>query len=193
MAGAILPKGAPKRKRTKKRKSRTEVSSDSESESDIQQRKSKASKLEENLKVETKDATATKSTKPSETDAKPTKEKKKKAKSKSTATSQPSSTKNADIDTLMTDAVQPVSFQTTNGSAAPIKAPEPSKADSLQPAEDFTSYYLRKVTTELADDLDKVREASDFSSRSLPLLIHLLKQGESTFSVEERRRLVASR
>lgn len=47
--------------------------------------------------------------------------------------------------------------------------------------ESFSSFYLRKVTAELADDLDKVRQSSDFNDRSLPMLVHALKQGESIF------------
>ncbi|KAF2177388.1 hypothetical protein K469DRAFT_376337 [Zopfia rhizophila CBS 207.26] len=58
--------------------------------------------------------------------------------------------------------------------------------------EDFTSLYLRKVTAELADDLDKVREANDFTNRSMPMLIHALRQGESIFGVEEKRRIVSA-
>ena len=58
--------------------------------------------------------------------------------------------------------------------------------------EDFNAIYLRKITTELADDLDKVREAQDFKTSSLPMLIHALRQGESLFSVEEKRRVVGA-
>ena len=41
--------------------------------------------------------------------------------------------------------------------------------------------------------LDKVREAQDFKASSVPMLIHALKQGESLFSAEEKRRVVAAR
>lgn len=58
--------------------------------------------------------------------------------------------------------------------------------------EDFSSIYLKKITAELGDDLNTVREANDFTSRSLPMLIHALKQGESCYGVEERRRIVAA-
>jgi hypothetical protein len=63
----------------------------------------------------------------------------------------------------------------------------PSKVD-----EDFDAIYIRKITTELADDLDKVRSAQDFKANSIPMLIHALKQGESLFSAEEKRRVVAT-
>jgi ribosome assembly protein 3 len=59
-------------------------------------------------------------------------------------------------------------------------------------SEDFASIYLRNVTAELADDLDKVRDAKDFKSSSLPMLIHALKQGESIYSADEKRRFVSA-
>ncbi|OCK84395.1 hypothetical protein K432DRAFT_378608 [Lepidopterella palustris CBS 459.81] len=64
------------------------------------------------------------------------------------------------------------------------------KEQARQPDEDFTSFYLRKVTLELADDLDKVRQSGDFNDRSLPMLVHALKQGESIFSREEKARVL---
>lgn len=69
--------------------------------------------------------------------------------------------------------------------AKPLVAP--SKVD-----EEFDAIYIRKITTELADDLDKVRSAQDFKANSIPMLIHALKQGESLFSAEEKRRVVAT-
>ena len=51
---------------------------------------------------------------------------------------------------------------------------------------DFESYYLQKVTSEFADDLDRVRNASDFNDKSLPILIASLKQGTSIYSGEEK-------
>jgi hypothetical protein len=91
----------------------------------------------------------------------------------------------------MTDAIH--SSPPSNKPTARASEPSKTKTDSPQSEGDFTSFYLQKVTAELADDLDKVREASDFTARSLPLLVHALKQGESTFSVEEKRRIAASR
>jgi ribosome assembly protein 3 len=61
-----------------------------------------------------------------------------------------------------------------------------------KPTEEFSAIYLRKVAAELADDLDKVREAQDFKANSVPMLIHALKQGESMFSAEEKRRVVGA-
>jgi len=55
---------------------------------------------------------------------------------------------------------------------------------------DFSSFYMRRVTTELADDLDKVRNAKDFDESSLPILIHALQQGQELFSPDERAVIV---
>jgi ribosome assembly protein 3 len=71
-------------------------------------------------------------------------------------------------------------------------APEPTTKKSKSPQEDFSAIYLRKIAAELADDLDKVREAQDFKANSVPMLIHALKQGESMFSAEEKRRVVGA-
>ena len=69
-----------------------------------------------------------------------------------------------------------------------VKAPS-SRAQSEDP---FGANYLRKVAAELADELDKVREAPDFKASSVPMLVHALKQGESLFGAEERRRVVSA-
>jgi ribosome assembly protein 3 len=72
-------------------------------------------------------------------------------------------------------------------------APAPPKPKSVaQVHEDFSALYLRKIAAEVADDLDKVRTAQDFKANSVPMLIHALKQGESVFSVEEKRRVVSA-
>lgn len=80
-------------------------------------------------------------------------------------------------------------------SPAPVQKPAASTKPEVAPgklAEDFDAIYIRKITTELADDLDKVRSAQDFKANSIPMLIHALKQGESLFSAEEKRRVVAT-
>ncbi len=51
---------------------------------------------------------------------------------------------------------------------------------------DFAAFYLKKVTAELGEDLDKIRQAKDFNDSSLPLLIHALQQGAALFSEEEQ-------
>ncbi|KAI5248755.1 hypothetical protein E4T42_05559 [Aureobasidium subglaciale] len=54
-------------------------------------------------------------------------------------------------------------------------------------AEDaFTSFYLRQMTTEFAEDLDKIRSAGDFGDKSFGLLIGALKQGRECFDRHDR-------
>lgn len=74
-----------------------------------------------------------------------------------------------------------------------LAAKDSGKTAFSQPLEDFGTIYLRKITTELADDLDKVREAQDFKASSVPMLIHALKQGESLFSAEEKKSVLTAR
>lgn len=78
---------------------------------------------------------------------------------------------------------------------APASPSQPAKStckSGNQAQEDFGALYLRKIASEFADDLDKVREAQDFKASSVPMLIHALKQGESLFTAEEKRRVVAA-
>jgi ribosome assembly protein 3 len=95
----------------------------------------------------------------------------------------PAPAQEKDSDTPMTDG--DAILTSTTSAKAPSNPP--SKV-----LEDFSSIYLRKVTAELADDLDKVREAKDFKSSSIPMLIHALKQGGSMYSAEEKRRVVTA-
>jgi ribosome assembly protein 3 len=116
---------------------------------------------------------------------KKTKKEKKLSKSSSKRPPIPAEANNGE-DVSMIDA--------TPDSLASASPPAPSKAqESRQEQEQkFSTIYMKKITAELADDLDKVREAQDFTSRSLPMLIHALKQGESLFSTEEKRRVVGA-
>jgi ribosome assembly protein 3 len=75
---------------------------------------------------------------------------------------------------------------------APAPAPIPKLQSATQINEAFGAIYLRRLAAELADDLDKVRTAQDFKANSVPMLIHALKQGESVFSLEEKRRVVGA-
>ncbi|KAI4922112.1 hypothetical protein J4E90_000540 [Alternaria incomplexa] len=165
MAAQRGASGIEKKKRSKKRKTRTEVSSSSESDSDVSSVKSqKVAAVEE----ETKDVS------PAPAPAPAKKEKKKKSKTGSAPEAQP------DEDVAMTDVP-----------ASPPPKQAASKA-SQQAQDDFGALYLRKIAAEFADDLDKVREAPDFKASSVPMLIHALKQGESLYSVEERKRVVGA-
>lgn len=70
-------------------------------------------------------------------------------------------------------------------------AADSQQAVSAQSApSDFESFYLQQVTTEFADDLDKIRNASDFGEKSLSVLIAALKQGTSIYTKEERRKVM---
>lgn len=74
-----------------------------------------------------------------------------------------------------------------NGEQLPAAA---SSQQSKQTSEElFDAFYLRQMTTEFAEDLDKLRSASDFNDRSVPLLVNALKQGRGCFSKGERERV----
>ncbi|RMX95105.1 hypothetical protein D0868_11918 [Hortaea werneckii] len=56
----------------------------------------------------------------------------------------------------------------------------------INPDQAFEEFYLRQATKEFANDLDKLRSASDFKASSVSMLIDALKQGTVCFSREER-------
>jgi ribosome assembly protein 3 len=56
----------------------------------------------------------------------------------------------------------------------------------------FDAYYLQRATSELADDLNKVRSADDFKADSIPALVRALQQGFVQFSPSDRERILAS-
>jgi ribosome assembly protein 3 len=119
------------------------------------------------------------------------KAKKSKSKAKTAELTQTSDqAQDQDGDEHMTDAAP------TPASKIPSKtAPQPPANLPLSDAEiseAFASIYLRKVTAELGDDLDKVRVAQDFNANSIPMLVKALSQGSSVFAGEEKRRVVAA-
>lgn len=61
------------------------------------------------------------------------------------------------------------------------------KSEEATHNDSFDDFYLQQITHEFADDLDKIRKASDFKERSLPVLVAALKQGASSYTEEERR------
>ncbi|CAH0050099.1 unnamed protein product [Clonostachys solani] len=65
------------------------------------------------------------------------------------------------------------------------------KADKATEAE-FGSYYLQRTTQELAEDLDKVRNADDFKAESVPFLVRALQQGAVQFSPDDQKRTVSA-
>lgn len=72
-------------------------------------------------------------------------------------------------------------------SAGPAKSSVPAPTE---PEEAFESFYLRQATREFADDLEKLRAASDFKEgRSVQLLVEALKQGAACFGTSEREKI----
>lgn len=57
---------------------------------------------------------------------------------------------------------------------------------------EFNALYLQRTTQELAEDLDKVRNAEDFKADSVPFLVHALQQGARQFTPREQERVVAA-
>ncbi|KAK0384219.1 hypothetical protein NLU13_8307 [Sarocladium strictum] len=57
---------------------------------------------------------------------------------------------------------------------------------------DFSALYLQRTTQELAEDLDKVRNADDFKADSIQFLVHALQQGAKQFTPREQERIVAA-
>lgn len=55
---------------------------------------------------------------------------------------------------------------------------------------EFSSSYIQRLTQELSEDLDKVRNADDFKADSVPFLVHALVQGSSQFSQDDKKRIV---
>lgn len=83
----------------------------------------------------------------------------------------------------------------SDASSSSSSSPSDSESDSLPAsaaAAAFPSWYLRTITQELAEDLDKVRGAPDFGDAALPLLVHALQQGEACFSQVEKARVMSA-
>ncbi|KAL8862508.1 MAG: hypothetical protein Q9178_001006 [Gyalolechia marmorata] len=74
--------------------------------------------------------------------------------------------------------------------AEPSLPSRPEKLESTNKAEetDFETFYLKQITAEFADDLDKLRNANDFNEKSMPILIDALKSAARTYSEEEKNR-----
>lgn len=52
---------------------------------------------------------------------------------------------------------------------------------------------MQQVTAEFADDIDRLRNANDFSEKSVPVLIEALKQSACVYSEEEKRTVMGQR
>lgn len=62
-------------------------------------------------------------------------------------------------------------------------------ARAVDPQQAFDDFYLKQVTKEFANDLDKLRSASDFRGQSVAVLIEALRQGRACFTSDERVRI----
>ncbi|KAI6810703.1 hypothetical protein KC332_g12369 [Hortaea werneckii] len=123
----------------------------------------------------------------------------KKTRSKRKARTEVSSSSSSDSDSG-SESSNPTS-KPQNKSTTAARAPESSDSHAddssvasepvftrkhINPDQAFEEFYLRQATKELANDLDKLRSASDFKASSVPMLIDALKQGTVCFSQEER-------
>ncbi|MCJ1296130.1 hypothetical protein MMC34_007695 [Xylographa carneopallida] len=98
-----------------------------------------------------------------------------------------------------TTAALPTAADTPSGAESPTAVLERQNSASeelsaaLRPppkGASFESFYLQAVTREFADDIDKVRNASDFKDSSLPILIEALRQGVGIYGEDERQRVM---
>ena len=62
----------------------------------------------------------------------------------------------------------------------------------MDAADEFPAYYLQRATKELAEDLDKVRDARDFKSDSVHVLVHAIQQGFASFPGPEREKVAVA-
>lgn len=60
-------------------------------------------------------------------------------------------------------------------------------------SQEFSALYLQRLTTELAEDIDKVRTADDFKADSIPFLVHALQQGSQQFTTADQKRVIQSK
>ncbi|KAL8700122.1 MAG: hypothetical protein Q9201_005628 [Fulgogasparrea decipioides] len=72
-----------------------------------------------------------------------------------------------------------------------ITEKQPAASSGDLDEENFETFYLKQVTTEFADDLDKLRNASDFHEKSVPVLIDALKGTSRIYSEEEKAKVMA--
>jgi ribosome assembly protein 3 len=78
-------------------------------------------------------------------------------------------------------------MSTSTSSPSSPTLSQPAQPSSTQPeAQDFSSWYLSAVTSEFADDIEKLRSATDFKDSSVGILIEALKEGAELFGEEER-------
>lgn len=81
----------------------------------------------------------------------------------------------------------------TKAASPPVVASAPPKTAAEQRQIDFESWYMKAMTEQFADDLDKVRQAPDFKASSVPILVQAMKQGVGVFSEKERDVIMSGR
>ncbi|MDI1485087.1 MAG: hypothetical protein OHK93_000221 [Ramalina farinacea] len=78
----------------------------------------------------------------------------------------------------------------SNTESAQITAPKDGSQAKHDLSSDFEQFYLQKATAEFADDIEKLRKATDFKESSVPVLIAALKQGAGNFTVDQKRKVM---
>ncbi|MCJ1250268.1 hypothetical protein MMC30_007494 [Trapelia coarctata] len=92
---------------------------------------------------------------------------------------------------LPSPAAAPASATSSTNEATEPQIPQPMSLPHTPSPEapqhqDFPSFYLSSVTAAFADDIEKLRLASDFRDSSVPILIQALKEGAEIYGEEER-------
>lgn len=78
----------------------------------------------------------------------------------------------------------------SSSEASPTPQQPPTTANATKQRDvhaEFESNYLKQVTAEFANDIEKLRQAPDFKDSFVPVLIKALKQGADIFSDSEKR------
>jgi len=74
--------------------------------------------------------------------------------------------------------------------ASTIDAPSQPATNTTKPKDlgaEFDAFYLRQLTLEFGNDLEKLRQAPDFKDSFVPVLVKALRQGSSLFSESEKK------
>lgn len=66
-----------------------------------------------------------------------------------------------------------------------LTIPDELKHDNNNTDNSFQDYYVQLMTSEFAEDLDKLRQSNDFNEKSLYMLIQSLKEGSKMYTKEE--------
>jgi len=112
------------------------------------------------------------------------------------------------------DSSIPATTTTTQGSVAPAQCHRSELSTPRLPTEspeallsamkddgralhtssrqEFETWYLQQLTSQYANDLEKLRNAPDFKDASVPVLIHALKQGAHAFMEGQRASVLGS-